>query len=315
MKSLRRITTLSRGTTAALLAAIATVTPTFAWAQAPAPIGPLLSRALPAAERRALEDEVRVARVRSPSVFARVVDLQGLQRANYLSTRLRRPTVTRELMSLGVDALVPMLQTYALTGYPRALDVDERAALEVGLLEAIGALADRRAETTLRAAFEQHRGDELSVVAARGLGRLCGDGDVAYLAGLAQSRGALQNAALEGLGACHRLPAVRAIIQALEATTDAPAVIAAAHGLANAGSTWGQQAGRRVDDLPALASDALLRAYLRASADAQYELRIAMASVGHRPTLARVEELLRSAPAAQHAALQSLHRALQLATR
>lgn len=249
---------------------------------------------LPATVQRSLADQVRVARARTPAVFAAVADLRGVRPDVYRATRYRRPAVVRELRGLGADALLPMLDVLAVHGYPRALSTEERDALESGLLEAVGELRDRRAEPVLRAAFLGLSREASVRAAAQGLGNLCGDGEVALLLGHARDAGTRGAAALEGLGRCRRPEAIRPLASALDTLTDADAVRAAARGLANAGSTWAQQSaavagqgGVAMDPtIPALAVGTLVRAYARAlasGADEQVrnELAYAVLAVGH----------------------------------
>jgi hypothetical protein len=202
-----------------------------------------------------------------------------------MSTRLRRPSVARELAALGRDALLPMLELLALRDYPRALDAEEQATLEVALLEAVAALRDRRAAPVLRLALETRDHPDALRAAARGLGALAGNDDVSFLIATSQRTGPRALAALEGLGAARRDDATQALIAVLERSTDVAVVNAAAHGLSEAGTSWGTSAATT---LPSRCSAALLRALLRVPEAARGELQVAIVAVAAPDALAQL---------------------------
>jgi hypothetical protein len=264
--------------TIAVVSALACATPSLTAA-------PLLGeQALPATVQRTLANAIRAERALHPEHFARVNALVGLQGRFYRSTRSRSPEVVQELRALGRDALFPMLDLLAFSEYPRALTAEEREALELGILEALGALRDRRAEPVLRAAFDRLTHPESLRAAARALGALAGDGEVAALAVVARRIGPRQSAALEGLGFSRRADAARVIVEVLESTNDTEAVVGAARGLAEAGSTWASAADGHTVALPPDTVEALVRAFVRVP-DARGELQVALASMASRATL------------------------------
>ncbi len=249
-----------------------------------------MSQLSPAAQAT-LATQVRDARAHNPAIFTAVNSLAGVRPDLYRATRYRRPAVTRELRGLGADALLPMLDVLAVHGYARALDTEERDVLEVGLLEAVGTLRDARAEPVLRAAFLGSPRPAARLAAAQGLGMLCGDAQVALLTQHASDANGRGDAALEGLGRCRRVEAVRPLVAALEGTT-APATLgAASRGLASAGSTWAEQVAANAHlahdaAVPTMAAQALVTAYARAldrGADEQVrnDLAFAVLAVGH----------------------------------
>ena len=139
---------------------------------------PLLdARAVPDAVSRPLAAAVRADRPRHPEVYARVGDLAGVRPGVYRRSRAGRPSVTIELRAMGPAALLPMLDALALSGYPRALAPDERSALRLGLLEAVGDLGDARALPLLRGVFATATEAPELRAAARGLARVCADVD------------------------------------------------------------------------------------------------------------------------------------------
>ncbi|MBI5513994.1 MAG: hypothetical protein HY909_09515 [Deltaproteobacteria bacterium] len=275
---------------------------------------PLLpDTALAPQARRALAEQVRAERASHPELFQRLRSLGGVRPEVYLRTRAQRPAVTRELQALGPGALFPMLDVLALSGYPQALGAEETVTLQVGLLEALGALQDRRAQPALRGAFEALTDPAAVGAAARALGGLCTDDEVAYLT-TAGARGGMRGlAAWEGLGACRRVEAVRVLADALDRATDRDTMEALARGLSDAGSTWARAARGQTDDGPSVAARALLRAFLRADAATRPELQVALSAVGAPETPQLVAEA-RRAPnldASTQRALESLERVLR----
>jgi hypothetical protein len=269
---------------------------------------PLLGQgSLPAAAQRSLAASIRAERAAHPEHFARVQGLVGLQGRFYRATRARTPEVTQELRALGPDALLPMLDALAVSDYPRALTPEERDALELGILDALGALRDRRAEPVLRAAFERLTHPESVRAAARALGSLAGDGEVAALSAAARAPSARQAAALEGLGVSRRADAARVLVEVLEGSSDAAALDGAARGLAAAGSTWAQAADGHAVALPPNTAAALVRAFVRAPA-ARTELQVALAATASAETLAAIAAARPGADAETARRLASLER-------
>ncbi|MFO0602314.1 MAG: hypothetical protein U0324_04020 [Polyangiales bacterium] len=275
---------------------------------AAASASPLLGEgSLPAAAHRSLAATIRAERAAHPERFARVHGLVGVQGRFYRTTRSQHPEVTRELRALGPEALLPMLDALAFSEYPRALTPEERDALELGLLDAVGALRDRRAEPVLRAAFTRLTNSESVRAAARALGALAGDGEVATLAAAAREQGPRQAAALEGLGVSRRADAARTIVEVLDASSDPDALAGAARGLAAAGSTWATAADGRAVALPAGTADALARAFVRAPA-ARSELQVALAATASQETLAALARARSGADAETARRLESAER-------
>lgn len=281
-----------------------------------------MAQLAPAAQRT-LAAQVREARARVPAAFASMEHLSGLQPRVYLRARLRQPTVVRELQALGPDGLLPMLSVLAVDGYPQALAPAEREALEVGLLQAVGTLRDARAEPVLRAAFLGLARPESVRAAAEGLGALCGDAQVSFLAAQSRERAVQGSAALDGLGFCRRAEALRPLVEGLTAALTPEHVRAAARGLGRLGSTWAVQSearsGRAVDPaLGAEAARALVSAYARALAqgapeEVRSELTFGVLAVGHADSPRLLREAAQSATPEARAALEALAHAAERA--
>ncbi len=250
---------------------------------------PLLGEAVATtAMQRSFAADIRVARAAHPEHFSRVRDLAGLRPAVYRATRLQRPSVVRELRAMGRDAMLPMIDVLAVSGPARQLTDDERDTLVLASIEALGALRDRRAEPVLRGAFERMASPDAVRAAARALGTLNGDAEVALLTAAATVAGPRQSAALEGIGVTRRVTAARTLSNALDAATDEAVIVGAARGIAELGSTWAHAAAGRQVTLPHACHVALVRAFARGVA--QHELMVAIGAVATAETLRVIEE-------------------------
>lgn len=264
---------------------------------------------VPTAAQRTLTAQVRAERAAHPEMFTRVSDLVGVQPEYYLTRRSRRPSVAQELSALGPQALLPMLDVLAVSGYPRALSSEETAALEVGLLEAVGNLRDRRAEPVLRAAFERMASPPVLRAAARGLGALAGDGEVALLTSVARGgSGDRRAAALEGLGFSRRADAVAVLTEVLESAQEDAVIQSAARGLGEAGSTWAHTASGTRSDLSERCTEALVRAFVRTRGANRDAVRLAVLSVGSREAPRFIQAARATADTDTRAALATLER-------
>jgi hypothetical protein len=267
---------------------------------------PLLGDAVvPAAVQRTLAADVRAARAANPVAFNRVRDLAGIRPAVYRATRLQRPSVVRELRAMGRDALFPMLDILAVSGASRALTADERDTLVLASIEALGALRDRRAEPVLRGAFERMTSPDAVRAAARALGTLNGDAEVALLTAAARAAGLRQAAALEGLGVTRRIEVAPTLTAALDSSEEAT-VLGAARGLAELGSTWGQVASGHAVTLPYATHLALANAFARHTSS--HELLVAISAVATHDTLRAIEAVRADATGDTATRLDSLRR-------
>jgi hypothetical protein len=270
---------------------------------------PLLgNNMIPASDQQALVTQIHADRVQHPEVFTRVSDLVGVRPEHYLTTRSRRPSVMRELSALGPQALLPMLDVLAVSGYPRALAPEEQQALEMGLLDVVGRLRDRRAEPVLRAAFERMSSPDMLRAAARGLGALGGDGEIALLSAAARASGPRQLAALEGIGASRRPEATQVLIEVIDGARAEEVIQAASRGLAEVGSSWAHAANGTRTDLPERSTEALVRAFVRTSGATRDAVRLAILSVGSREAPRFIQAAMAGADVDTRAALASLER-------
>lgn len=268
---------------------------------------PLLgASALPTIPARLLSEQLRLDRRVHPEAWDRVGSVQGVRPEVYLSTRARRPSVTRELSMMGADALLPMLDLLAGAGFPRALSPEERDALTLGALEAVGALRDRRASVVLRAAFARVTDPAQMRAAARGVGALGEPEDLAFLASHLNDPGGRGLAALEGLGASRSRAALDAVAAVLDATRDEATARAAARALGEIGSSWAQRASGSDAELPARAAEPLVRAFLRATGRARDAAQVAILACGSPRAATLLTQALATADAPTRARITAL---------
>jgi hypothetical protein len=247
-------------------------------------------------DRSALRAEVAKARAADPGSFARFAAVKGYLPAGYKRTRARRPEVGRELKALGPSALFPMLEALALTGAPHAdLTDEERVALELGLLDAVGAIGDARAVPVLAAAL-QHSGEQHVIRgAALALGAHCGAVEEKILVEAAPMswRSPRTAAVVEGLARCRTVRAANALSGfALFASTDEQrAHVAQALGIQ--GSSWAAQAGQdhaAADEVRRHDMNALVDLAARADGAAADAIVDALAIVDHPETAASIDK-------------------------
>lgn len=270
---------------------------------------PLLDpRAVPDSVARPLATAVRADRARHPEAYRRVADLEGLRPEFYRRSRAGRPSVAIELRAMGPEALLPMLDALALSGYPRDLSADERSALRLGLLETVGNLGDARALPLLRSVFATATEAPELRAAARGLARLCQDADRRTLMAATGER---RDPAASALGRCAHPEASRWMVTQLESTAAPSHAAALAQGLAESASSWARPGARSPLDasLRARAARAVIRRWreLPAQRDA---IGVAALSMGGPEMLAAVREARRDAPAEAAPGLAAMERAL-----
>lgn len=259
---------------------------------APSSADPLLGAdALTPVSSRLLTEQLRLDRRVHPAAWQRVADLQGVRPEVYLATRLRRPSVSRELRAMGSEAVLPLLDLLVGGGTPRAMLDEERAALTLGALEALAAQRDPRASGAFRAALLRLRDPAQLRAAARGVAGLGTPDDLAFLVSQMSTPGPRALAALEGLGALRARASLDLAATVLRAAQDPATITAAARALGEIGSTWAQRAEPGDPSLPAAAAEALVPAYLRAPEGAREALQVAILACGS----SRAADLLRAA--------------------
>ena len=268
------------------------------------------SRAVPAEVSRPLAALVRADRARRPEAYQRVADLEGLRPQFYRRTRVGRPSVALELRAMGPSALLPMLDALALSGYPRDLSDDERAALRLGLLETVGNLGDPRALPVLRGVFGTTAEPSELRAAARGLARVCQERDRRALTTAAAAP--QRAAAAAALGLCASPEAASWMVAQLETTSDPAHAAALAAGLAEGASSWARPGARSRIDAPlrARAARAIIRRWSELPAQ-RPALGIAALSMGGAEVLAAARDALRVAPAEARPGLTAIERSLE----
>jgi hypothetical protein len=147
----------------------------------------------------------------------------------------RSGLLVRRLASLGPSAGPALLDVVRADGGMGLGDDPARRVFVAAAAEALGQARLPEAAPAFRAVLEGPGDDpRIARAAAAGLGRLCGDGEVAYLASLAVPGGRRAAEAVAGLGYCRRRPAAVALVSRLAAAPDADA----ARALGNLGSSW-----------------------------------------------------------------------------
>lgn len=273
---------------------------------------PLLGeRALSPVTSRLLAEQARLDRRVHPNAWDRLAQLQGIRPEVYLATRLRRPSVARELTAMGADAVLPLVDLLVGGGFSRELSDDERAALTLGALEALAAQRDPRASSVLRAAFTRLEDRAQLRAAARGIAGLGTADDLAFLVSHLSDPHGRGLAALEGLGAQRARPALDLAATALRGARDAEVIAAAARALGEIGSTWAQRAGRSDASLPDAAAEALVPAFLRAQGAARDAVQTAILAGGAPRAAELLQRALPSADAPTQIRIRFMIRAIQ----
>lgn len=272
---------------------------------------------VPEPSRHAIAAEIAKAKLAEPQAFEAVRKLRGVRREFYGRQRNPVPTAGRELRGLGPSALWAMVDALAFDAPPRdGLSDEERTALTVGLLEAVGVLRDPRAGPVLGAVFERGpAGGRVAKAAAKALGRLCGDAELGLLGRHAQAGDARRLAAIHGLGECKRAESAGKLAALLAIETEPAAVEALASALGAVGSSWawealGPEAKARGLAVREVAAKALVAAYAQRPAEARASLGRAVAAVEHPETAALIERARRGAAPEAQAALDRLSRGL-----
>jgi hypothetical protein len=196
--------------------------------------------ALSKSDRSTLEKEIAEARAAHPEAFDAVKGVQGYRKAVYSKFRNPRPHVGAELRAIGPNALMPMLDELAFNAVPQGdASDDDMNALKVGLVEAVGALRDPKSRAVLHAIFEASSANAgLKAAAARAIGKLGGDTDLALLEKHQTAGDAAQLAAIEGLAECRRIEAANDLAALFVSTTDEGTAKALAKAAGVLGSSW-----------------------------------------------------------------------------
>ena len=230
--------------TALVFAAIAAAAATLSLTAAADGIAAKTAR-IPAAARGNLQAQIEAARASDPAAFEAVASVKMHRPEVYKHFRNPLPTaVSRELRGLGAAALMPMLQALAFDAPERGSLTDvEWDALAAGMLEATGVLRDARSAPVLHAVFESD-GLRAPVIgaAARALGRLGGDAELALLTKHTAAGDARRMAAIEGLGQLRRIEAAQYLADLLQGSNDDATAAAISDALGKLGSSWAWKA-------------------------------------------------------------------------
>lgn len=240
--------------------------------------------AMPEEARATLAKEIASFKAVHPEAFTAVRDVKGYHKETYQKFRNPRPHVAAELRALGPNALLPMLDELVFHAPAQGADSnDDMAALTVGLVEAVGSLRDARSGPALKAIFESSKG-LVAVSGARGLGKLCGDAELATLRG--HLDGASRGAAIQGLGECMRIEAANELATQLASAKSDDDATAIARALGSIGSSWAwaalgasqEKAGLAVREV---AARALVPAFVVRSGETRARIGKSIAMLDH----------------------------------
>lgn len=225
------------------------------------------SRPAPTVVVSEAEALVAAERARNPEVFA---DFDRILRS-WLDARSPgrdRALLSRRLRSLGAEAVGPMIDLLAVSGFAEPLHATAQTSLQTAVTEALARVDDPRSTPVLRALFEQADTAPVRAAAARGIARSCEEPELALLLEHADPTDPLVDAAATGLGRCLRPRAAERLASLLDGAPDAePAArIATALGSLASDLVW-RAPSRRSDPnrnrIRRVAAESLLRARSR----------------------------------------------------
>jgi hypothetical protein len=261
--------------------------------------------------RDAIAAKISEARAQDPEMFATVekIDLWRPEKARH--TRGQKSSAVGVVYRrLGPRARFALAELAAFCGPPRTGANDAAwHALQVALIDAIGAAGDPLLAPILRAAFAGPA-DDIAGAAAIGLGRL-GDTELSLLLEHANPGDRRFFAAVQGLGASHKPRAVSVLARLLDGQMDGSAAALVADALAECGSSWAWATGKlgsKADQeaVRRKAAEALVRNYLRLPLDAEAHVSDALRRVGHSSTDRLIDAAWSSASPEDRARLSHL---------
>ncbi len=278
---------------------------------------------LSAKSRSSLKADIDKARLETPELFRQVEDIA--KHAGELDAGSRRPgaPLTMHFKLLGPRALMPMLELVAWAAHaPVDLAPSARAALRVGLVEAVGIIRDARAVPLLARIALRERDVDMTRASADALGRIgTDDAYEALLAALASANAAAAGsdsgsdrvrALLAGIGSSRRVDGATLLAKRLErgpSQPDAAAAKALAQALGTAGNAWAWKTLRSRTDEGAvreIAARALVKAYLAYPGEARTAATNALLVVDDPHTTALVTDARRAASTDEATALDAL---------
>lgn len=271
--------------------------------------------------RSSLSQEIAAFKTAQPALRAKVRDVQSVKPEVYGKFQNPKPEASRELRALGKDALVPMLEALAFDASQPGLAPNEREALKLGMISAVGHLKDSRSVPVLAAILDdQTESSEAAFAAANALGRVCDTAASKLLDEKAQAGSKVRMAALSGLGECRKLESAKALAGALRAAKDDATRSAAIKSLGTVGSSWAWGALAKTDASAAAtgekvrieASDALIETFVSAPT-VRAEAKRAILKCEAPNALSRVRSAKKGQNAETVAALEGIEKALEKA--
>lgn len=272
---------------------------------------------LPAASRSSLVADIEKARVEVPDLFRQVHDIA--RRAGEIDASSRRPgaPLTMHFKVLGPRALMPMLEMLAFDSHtPEGLTASARAALRVGLVEAVGIVRDARAVPVVARIALRERDVDMTRASADALGRIGTDEAFAALVTAVESAekgttpgGERVLALLAGVGSSRRVDGVNLLAKRLDAHPDAATAKAIAKALGTAGNAWAWKtlASRTGEaTVREIAARALVKAYVAYSGEARMAASNALLVVDDAHTASLIADARRVASPDQAALLDDL---------
>lgn len=265
--------------------------------------------------RTALSSEIQAFRASTPAAFEALRKVRGHKPEVYRDLRNPLPiiSVTKELRALGPAGLLPMLNELTFEVRPRDGATDtEWSALREGLIDTVALLRDRRAAPVLLAAFEQGSLDAgARVAAAKGLGRLGGDAELAALTKHLSAKDPLRAAAIVGLGECKRIESATALAGLLDAESDEAEAERITQAMGSLSSSWAWQAmgAARQDEglsVRLAVARSLVPAFARLQGEGRDRARKSLLMAEHPDTPALIDAQIARSDATTGAALQAL---------
>ncbi len=266
---------------------------------------------LEAAARKDLEAKLRAAHTAHPLAFGQLKEICA--RLPALDARKRGPLapVTSLLRAMGPDGLWPMLELTAFSAPLPPLSTSARRALEIGLLEALGALRSPAAAPVLFAVLDGSQTFEQARAAAEAVGKLGTDEAAKKLVALSQGTGVQQEGALAGMGSCRRSLTSQTLARALASHPEPERAKLLVRALAEQGSAWAWKTGKagpagEALEIRSRAAEALLNAYLGYDGEVRQAASNALVVVNAPNTAALIASARTGAGREQFPALDAL---------
>jgi hypothetical protein len=263
------------------------------------------------ASRASLVKDITAAKRDHAAVRAKVRDVQGVKKDVYSKRQNPIPYAGTELKSLGKDALVPMLESLAFDASQRELASNEKEALAIGMLAAIGEIRDARSTPVVTAIFQsQGSSTPIAIAAATALGKRCDATELQVLEAASAEGNALRIAAIAGLGECRRKEGVVALASILSSSADKDVQTKVVRSLGVVGSSWawvarGKSEEQKGIEVRTTASDALLDFFVK-NADLRAETRRAFLKCEAPNAVAQIQKAKSGADASTKAALEGI---------